>query len=214
MSPPSLLVSLLLLVVVLISLASVSGESVGTPSCPFLYQSQEGNPPGWPSDWGFASTGTYDAAAIIGSVTLVLLSFNICVGSGCGPACCWHANGFAFWVGPYSMESNSTTVPSCSVNVNFNGDSRTYTVDPVKLDAINYIGVDGFMANEGNWVQTTITCNIPVIGMFSNRENPDSYNTCGGIPAPAPSAHGRPHSVALVTPGRRSTWTAGATPKR
>jgi hypothetical protein len=84
------------------------------------------------------------------------------------------------------MEPNSTMVITCSVNVNFNGDSRTYTVDPVKLDAINYIGVDGFMANEGNWVQTTITCNIPVIGMFSNGENPDSYNTCGGIPAPGP----------------------------
>jgi hypothetical protein len=71
------------------------------------------------------------------------------------------------------------------VNINFNGDSRTYTVDPVKLEAINYVGVDGFMANEGNWVNAAITCNTPVIGMFSYSSF-GLANTCGGIPSPGP----------------------------
>ncbi|ELR16390.1 uncharacterized protein ACA1_047810 [Acanthamoeba castellanii str. Neff] len=60
---------------------------------------------------------------------------------------CQHANGFAFWASQGDMgsnstsESNSTWEYSCSVTINFNGDSRTYMVSPVKLEAINYVTV-------------------------------------------------------------------------
>ncbi|ELR16385.1 uncharacterized protein ACA1_047650 [Acanthamoeba castellanii str. Neff] len=154
---------------------------------------------------------------------MVTASYAICAGSGCGPACCWHANGFAFWAfaKPWDMESNSMSASnstsesnstsasnstwdySCSVNINFNGDSRNYLVSPVKLDAINYVPVDGFMANDGNWVSATITCDGYVIGMFDVGDPETMYNECGGIPAPGPIC-----SWTWTSFNRMSPWTA------
>lgn len=193
MSPSARLYSFLAIFVVCLASAA------SAPFCPARYQSQQGNPPGWPSDWGFASTGTYSDSASKKPTASVSVTYQICAGSGCGPACCWHANGFAFYASnklserteemyvPDNLEKRNSTPGdpspySCNVNVNFNGDSRNYAVD-ITLDAVNYVGVDGWMGYEGQWVDVTISCNAPVIQQF---ESSETWNTCGGIPAPGP----------------------------
>jgi len=147
------------------------------PAC-YTRDLTSGDPSTWFYDWGYSSRGNankFDGAASNIDEGI----YQICAGAGCGSACCWRANYFAF---------SSSAGDTCNITINFNGDSRNYNVVTSSTTDFTMIGVDGFMANEGNWVTYGIYCNYNVVNQWTwvSPNSPASipYQGIGGKPTP------------------------------
>lgn len=145
------------------------------------------DPPGWQANWGYSSSGNYNAAYCNpGFSSSSSGVYEMCISGGCGVACCWVANGFSFYV---VLPSNSAV--TCNVNLNFNGDSRNYVavVSGQGGHTVRINGNLGFMYAEGNWVSWSINCGADILQLWQPNQKAEwdlhiKYQLCGGIPQP------------------------------
>lgn len=122
------------------------------------------NPVGWPpGDWGYSSNGRYEGGGC-GANDMRMLSsatssFRSCVFS-LGPyQHDYRADYFYFYVRGIERDV------SCTVNINWNGDSRFYsTTVPALFDGVAQTRADGIMPHaEGPWMAWTIDCDAAVL---------------------------------------------------